>query len=195
MKKLKTIISAAFAVALASVANAANFDNTSISTAVESTHIGYELSTNDTSRSLDVYSIGKVLDIGAGLTDNGTNRDYRLAAGKTLDIPVGRITGYVDGEVEYNWGDTFAKSEIHWTPSAGANIDLGLIKPYAEVGYRLKSTEGDYFDISKDAPHINIGTSLALTESTSLSAKLTKSLNNDWESTDTELGFGITVQF
>ena len=195
MKKLKTIILATFAVALASVANAANYDNTTISMTTEGSNLGYELSTNDTSRSLDVYSIGRVLDIGAGLTDNGTNRDYRLAAGKTLNIPVGRITGYVDGEVEYNWGDTFAKSEVHWTSTAGAKIDLGLIKPYAEVGYRLKSTEGDYFDISKDAPLINIGTSLALTESASLSAKLTKSLNNDWESTDTELGFGLTIQF
>ena len=191
----KTTIIAAFVFAFASAVQAANFDNTSVSMAAEGTNLGYELSTNDTSRSINVYSIGRSLDLGAGLADNGTNRDYRLAAGKTLNVPVGRITGYVDGEVEYNWGDTFAKSEVHWTPTAGANVDLGLIKPYAEVGYRLKSTEGDYFDISKDAPHINIGTSLALTESASLSAKLTKSLNNDWESTDTEVGFGLTIQF
>jgi len=191
----KTTIIAAFVFAFASAVQAANFDNTSVSMAAEGTNLGYELSTNDTSRSIDVYSIGRFIDLGAGLTDNGTNRDYRLAAGKTINLPIGPITGYVDGEVEYNWGDTFASSEIHWTPSAGANVDLGLIKPYAEIGYQLKSTEGDYFSISKDAPHINIGTSLALTESMSLSAKLTKSLNNDWESTDTELGFGITVQF
>jgi opacity protein-like surface antigen len=191
----KTTIIAAFVFAFASAVQAANFDNTSVSMAAEGTNLGYELSTNDTSRSINVYSIGRSLDLGAGLADNGTNRDYSLSVGKTINIPVGRITGYVDGEVEYNWGDTFTSNELHWTPSAGANIDLGLIKPYAEVGYQLKSIEGDYFDISKDAPHINIGTSLALTESMSLSAKLTKSLNNDWESTDTELGFGITVQF
>ena len=191
----KTTIIAAFVFAFASAVQAANFDNTSVSMAAEGTNLGYELSTNDTSRSINVYSIGRSLDLGAGLADNGTNRDYSLSVGKTLNIPVGRITGYVDGEVEYNWGDTFASSTVHWTPSAGANIDLGLIKPYAEVGYQLKSIEGDYFDISKDAPHINIGTSLALTESASLSAKLTKSLNNDWESTDTEVGFGLTIQF
>jgi len=191
----KTTIIAAFVFALASAVQAANFDNTSVSMAAESTNLGYELSTNDTSRSINIYSIGRSLDLGAGLADNGTNRDYSLSVSKTINIPVGRITGYVDGEVEYNWGDTFASSEIHWTPSAGANIDLGLIKPYAEIGYQLKSTEGDFFSISTDAPHINIGTSLALTGSTSLSAKLTKSLNNDWESTDTELGFGLTVRF
>ena len=144
-----TIIAAAFVVALASAAQAADYDNTSVSMAAESSSIGYELSTNDTSRSINVYTIGRVLDLGAGVADNGTNRDYSVSVGRTINVPVGRISGYVDGEVEYNWGDTFTSNELHWTPTIGANLDMGLIKPYAELGYRLKSTDGDLFDINK----------------------------------------------
>jgi|TARA_B100001105_G_scaffold91830_1_gene73070 opacity protein-like surface antigen len=190
-----TIIAAAFVVALASAAQAADYDNTSVSMAAESATIGYSLSTNDTSRSINVYSIGRVLDLGAGVADNGTNRDYSVSVGRTITIPVGRISGYVDGEIEYNWGDTYTSNEIHWTPTLGASIDLGLIKPYAEVGYQLKSTEGDLLNINKDAPTMVFGTSLALTESASLSAKLTRSLNQDWKKTDSEVGLGITIKF
>jgi len=190
-----TIIAAAFVVALASAAQAADYDNTSVSMAAESSSIGYELSTNDTSRSINVYTIGRVLDLGAGVADNGTNRDYSVSVGRTINVPVGRISGYVDGEVEYNWGDTFTSNELHWTPTIGANIDMGLVKPYAELGYRLKSTDGDLFDINKDAPHMIFGTSLALTESASLSAKLTRSLDQDWKKTDSEVGLGLTIKF
>jgi opacity protein-like surface antigen len=190
-----TIIAAAFVVARASAAQAADYDNTSVSMAAESATIGYSLSTNDTSRSINVYSIGRVLDLGAGVADNGTNRDYSVSVGRTITIPVGRISGYVDGEIEYNWGDTYTSNELHWTPTLGANIDLGLIKPYAEVGYQLKSTEGDLLNINKDAPTMVFGTSLALTESASLSAKLTRSLNQDWKKTDSEVGLGLTIKF
>jgi len=192
----KTIITAAFVVALAGAVQAADYDNTGVTMTSESSSIGYSLSTNDTSRSIDVYTIGRALDLGAGIDDNGTNRDYSVSIGRTLNVlPLGRITGYVDGKAEYNWGDSFAKSEIHLTPTVGGKIDLGRIKPYAELGYLLKSTEGDFTSINKVNPTITIGTSLALTESTSLSAKLTNSLNSDWKSTDKELGFGLTVKF
>ena len=160
-----TIIAAAFVVALASAAQAADYDNTSVSMTAESSSMGYVLSTNDTSRSINVYSIGRVLDLGAGVADNG------------------------------NWGDTYTSNEIHWTPTLGASIDLGLIKPYAEMGYQLKSTEGDLLNINKDAPTMVFGTSLALTESASLSAKLTRSLNQDWKKTDSEVGLGLTIKF
>lgn len=190
-----TIIAAAFVVALTGAVQAADYDNTSISMAAESSSMGYELSTNDTSRSINVYTIGRVLDLGAGVADNGTNRDYSVSAGRTITVPVGRVSGYVDGEVEYNWGDTYTSSELHWTPTIGAKLDMGLIKPYAELGYQMKSIEGDLLDINKDAPHMIFGTSLALTESASLSAKLTRSLNQDWKKTDSEVGLGLTIKF
>jgi len=192
----KTIIAAALLVALTGTAQADNYDNTSISMAAESATMGISLSTNDTSRSIDVYTMGRALDFGAGVSDNGTNRDYSLSAGRTMDIVnVGPVGTYVDGEVEYNWGDTFTKSEMHFTPTVGGKMDLGLIAPYAEVNYLLKSVEGDFTSIDKVTPTMTFGTKVALGTSTSLNAKLTNSLNSDWESTDKEVSVGLTVKF
>lgn len=192
----KTIITAAFLVALTGAVNADNYDNTTISMAAESATMGVSLSTNDTSRSIDVYTMGRSLDLGAGVTDNGTNRDYSLSAGRTMDIVnVGPVGTYVDGEVEYNWGDTFTKSEMHFTPTLGGKMDLGLLSPYAEVNYLLKSVEGDFTSIDKVNPTMTFGTKVALTTSTSLNAKLTNSLNSDWKSTDKEVSVGLTVKF
>lgn len=192
----KTIITAALVVALSGAAYADDYDNTSISMAAESATMGISLSTNDTSRSIDVYTIGRSLDLGAGVSDNGTNRDYSLSAGRTMDIVnVGPVGTYVDGEVEYNWGDTFTKSEMHFTPTLGGKMDLGIISPYAEVNYLLKSVEGDFTSIDKVTPTMTFGTKVALTTSTSLNAKLTNSLNSDWKSTDKEVSVGLTVKF
>lgn len=192
----KTIITAALVVALTGAVQADDYDNTSISMAAESATMGISLSTNDTSRSIDVYTIGRSLDLGAGVSDNGTNRDYSLSAGRTMDIVnVGPVGTYVDGEVEYNWGDTFTKSEMHFTPTLGGKMDLGIISPYAEVNYLLKSVEGDFTSIDKVNPTMTFGTKVALTTSTSLNAKLTNSLNSDWKSTDKEVSVGLTVKF
>lgn len=192
----KTIITAALVVALSGAAYADDYDNTSISMAAESATMGISLSTNDTSRSIDVYTIGRSLDLGAGVSDNGTNRDYSLSAGRTMDIVnVGPVGTYVDGEVEYNWGDTFTNSEMHFTPTLGGKMDLGIISPYAEVNYLLKSVEGDFTSIDKVTPTMTFGTKVALTTSTSLNAKLTNSLNSDWKSTDKEVSVGLTVKF
>ena len=192
----KTIITAALVVALTGAVQADDYDNTSISMAAESSTMGVSLSTNDTSRSIDVYTIGRSLDLGAGVSDNGTNRDYSLSAGRTMDIVnVGPVGTYVDGEVEYNWGDTFTKSEMHFTPTLGGKMDLGIISPYAEVNYLLKSVEGDFTSIDKVNPTMTFGTKVALTTSTSLNAKLTNSLNSDWKSTDKEVSVGLTVKF
>jgi opacity protein-like surface antigen len=192
----KTIITAALVVALTGAVQADDYDNTSISMAAESATMGISLSTNDTSRSIDVYTMGRSLDFGAGVSDNGTNRDYSLSAGRTMDIVnVGPVGTYVDGEVEYNWGDTFTKSEMHFTPTLGGKMDLGIISPYAEVNYLLKSVEGDFTSIDKVTPTMTFGTKVALTTSTSLNAKLTNSLNSDWESTDKEVSVGLTVKF
>ena len=192
----KTIITAALVVALTGAVQADDYDNTSISMAAESATMGISLSTNDTSRSIDVYTIGRSLDLGAGVSDNGTNRDYSLSAGRTMDIiNVGPVGTYVDGEVEYNWGDTFTKSEMHFTPTLGGKMDLGIISPYAEVNYLLKSVEGDFTSIDKVNPTMTFGTKVALTTSTSLNAKLTNSLNSDWKSTDKEVSVGLTVKF
>jgi len=192
----KTIITAALVVALTGAVQADDYDNTSISMAAESATMGISLSTNDTSRSIDVYTIGRSLDLGAGVSDNGTNRDYSLSAGRTLNIVnVGPVGTYVDGEVEYNWGDTFTKSEMHFTPTLGGKMDLGIISPYAEVNYLLKSVEGDFTSIDKVNPTMTFGTKVALTTSTSLNAKLTNSLNSDWKSTDKEVSVGLTVKF
>ena len=191
-----TIITAALVVALSGAAYADDYDNTSISMAAESSTMGVSLSTNDTSRSIDVYTIGRSLDLGAGVSDNGTNRDYSLSAGRTMDIVnVGPVGTYVDGEVEYNWGDTFTNSEMHFTPTLGGKMDLGIISPYAEVNYLLKSVEGDFTSIDKVNPTMTFGTKVALTTSTSLNAKLTNSLNSDWKSTDKEVSVGLTVKF
>ena len=192
----KTIITAALVVALSGAAYADDYDNTSISMAAESATMGISLSTNDTSRSIDVYTIGRSLDLGAGVSDNGTNRDYSLSAGRTMNIVnVGPVGTYVDGEVEYNWGDTFTKSEMHFTPTLGGKMDLGINSPYAEVNYLLKSVEGDFTSIDKVNPTMTFGTKVALTTSTSLDAKLTNSLNSDWKSTDKEVSVGLTVKF
>jgi opacity protein-like surface antigen len=192
----KTIITAALVVALTGAVQADDYDNTSISMAAESATMGISLSTNDTSRSIDVYTIGRSLDLGAGVSDNGTNRDYSLSAGRTMNIVnVGPVGTYVDGEVEYNWGDTFTKSEMHFTPTLGGKMDLGIISPYAEVNYLLKSVEGDFTSIDKVNPTMTFGTKVALTTSTSLDAKLTNSLNSDWKSTDKEVSVGLTVKF
>jgi opacity protein-like surface antigen len=96
----KTIITAALVVALTGAAQADDYDNTSISMAAESATMGISLSTNDTSRSIDVYTMGRSLDLGAGVSDNGTNRDYSLSAGRTMDIiNVGPVGTYVDAKL------------------------------------------------------------------------------------------------
>tara|TARA_B110000037_G_scaffold77421_1_gene92525 strand:+ start:467 stop:1048 length:582 start_codon:yes stop_codon:yes gene_type:complete len=191
----KTIITAALVVAMASTVQAENYDNTGVSVAAESATMGFKLSTDDTSRSVGVYTLGRSLDLGAVMADNGTNRDFSLSVGKTLDMPIGPVNGYVAGEVEYNWGDTYTKSEMHFTPTVGANVAMGSITPFAELGYLLKSSEGDFTDINKVNPTATIGTSLDLSPSTTLTAKLTNSLNTDWKSTDKEIGLGLTVKF
>lgn len=190
------IMTAALMAALTGTAQAENYDNTTISMAAESATMGVSLSTNDTSRSIDVYTMGRSLDFGAGVSDNGTNRDYSVSVGKTLDVlNVGPVGTYLSGEAEYNWGDTFTKSEMHFTPTVGGKMDLGLIAPYAEVDYMLKSVEGDFTSIDKVTPNFTIGTKVALGTSTSLNAKLTNSLNSDWKSTDKEVSVGLTVSF
>mgnify|MGYP000008652410 FL=1 len=80
------IMTAAVMVALTGTAQADNYDNTTVSMAAESATMGVSLSTNDTSRSIDVYTMGRSLDFGAGVSDNGTNRDYSVSVGKTLDV-------------------------------------------------------------------------------------------------------------
>lgn len=192
----KTIITAALLVALTGAAQADDYDNTTVSMAAESATMGVSLSTNDTSRSIDVYTMGRSLDFGAGVSDNGTNRDYSVSVGRTLDVlNVGPVGTYLSGEVEYNWGDTFTSSEMHFTPTVGGKMALGPISPYAEVNYLLKSVEGDFTSIDKVNPTMTFGTKVELTTSTSLNAKLTNSLNSDWKSTDKEVSVGLTVKF
>jgi opacity protein-like surface antigen len=192
----KTIITAALVAALASAVNAADYDNTTVSMAAESATKGIELSTNDTSRSISVYTLGRSLDLGAKMADNGTNRDFSLSAGKTISLfPLGPLGTYVAGNVEYNWGDTFTSAEMHFTPTAGVSADLGVLAPFAEVSYELKSIEGDFTDINKVAPKAVFGTAIELNASTTLTAKLTQSLNQDWKSTDKEIGVGLKIKF
>ena len=192
----KTIITAALLVALTGAAQADDYDNTTVSMAAESATMGVSLSTSDTSRSTDVYTMGRSLDFGAGVSDNGTNRDYSVSVGRTLDVlNVGPVGTYLSGEVEYNWGDTFTSSEMHFTPTVGGKMALGPISPYAEVNYLLKSVEGDFTSIDKVNPTMTFGTKVELTTSTSLNAKLTNSLNSDWKSTDKEVSVGLTVKF
>ena len=142
------IMTAAVMVALTGTAQAENYDNTTVSMAAESATMGVSLSTNDTSRSIDVYTMGRSLDFGAGVSDNGTNRDYSVSVGKTLDVlNVGPVGTYLSGEAEYNWGDSFTKSEIHLTPKVGVKTSIANFTPYGELGYGLKSIEGDYTNV------------------------------------------------
>ena len=59
----------------------------------------------------------------------------------------------------------------------------------------LKKTLSDYLNIDRTTPFAEIGTSVSLTDNTSLKASVTQSMNTDWEKTDRELGLKLTVQF
>tara|TARA_B110000902_G_scaffold264169_1_gene344932 strand:- start:154 stop:738 length:585 start_codon:yes stop_codon:yes gene_type:complete len=194
---MKNLIMTAAAIAvLSTAALAEDYDNTSITMAAEGAEYGVELSTNDTSRSVGVYTTNRVLDFGLGMNDNGTNRDFNLSVGNTVGVPIGLLgTAYAKGEIEYNWGDTFTKDEIHITPAAGFKTTVAGLAPFGEVGYRLKSVEGDFTDVNRDAPYAKIGTSYQVTANTALKVDLTQSMNTDWKSTDRELGAKLTFKF
>ena len=194
------IITAAMAAFISSTAIADDYDNTSLTMAAEGSVYGVELSTNDTTRSVSVYNTNGSLDLGVQLSDNGTNRDYNVSIGKTISMPLGSAestlaTAYVTGEAEYNWGDSFTKSELHLTPKVAVKTSIANFTPYGELGYGLKSIEGDYTDINRDTPFAEIGTSLRLTDATSLKAGIKQSMNNDWDKTDREVGVKLTVSF
>lgn len=197
---MKYIMSAALVAFMFSTANAEDYNNTSVTMAAEGDTYGVELSTNDTTRKVSVYNTNGALDLGVQLLDNGTNTDFNVSVGKTIDRSIGMpesplATVYASAEAEYNWGDSFTKSEMHFTPKLGAKKALGDLTPFAEVGYGFKSIEGDYLDIDRDTPFAEIGTSVKLTDYTSLKASVTQSMNTDWEKTDRELGLKLTVQF
>ena len=168
--------------------------------AAEGPAYGVELSTNDTTRKVSVYNTNGALDLGVQLVDNGTNTDFNVSVGKTIDSNIGTAesplaTVYASAEAEYNWGDSFTKNEMHFTPKIGAKKAIGNLTPFGELGYGFKSIEGDYLDIDRTTPFAEIGTSVSLTDNTSLKASVTQSMNTDWEKTDRELGLKLTVQF
>jgi opacity protein-like surface antigen len=195
-----TIITAALVAMISSVSFADDYDNTSVTIAAEGPAYGVELSTNDTTRMVSVYNTNGALDLGVQLLDNGTNRDYNVSVSKTIDMPIGSAestvaTVYVSGEAEYNWGDSFTKSELHLTPKVGAKTAIGNFTPFGELGYGMKSLEGDYTDIDRDTPFAEVGSSFKLTDNTSLRASVLQSMDTDWNKTDRELGLKLTVQF
>lgn len=198
---MKYIITTAALVAmLSSVSFADDYDNTSVTMAAEGPAYGIELSTNDTTRKVSVYNTNGALDLGVQLLDNGTNTDYNVSVGKTIEMPLGSAestfaTVYASADAEYNWGDSYTKSEMHFTPKVGAKKIIGSLTPFGEVGYGLKSIEGDYADIDRDTPFAEVGTSVKLTNNTSLKASVLQSMNTDWKKTDRELGLKLTVQF
>ena len=164
--------------------------------AAEGATVGVELSTNDTTRSLGVYTTNTALDYGVQMIDNGTKRDYNLSVGNTVEMPVGFAgTAYVKGEAEYNWGDSYTKAEMHITPAVGFKTKLAQIAPFVEAGYRLKSIEGDYTNVNRDAPYAKLGTSYQLTLNTALNLDVTQSMDKKWKSTDRELGAKLTFKF
>jgi hypothetical protein len=69
------------------------------------------------------------------------------------------------------------------------------LTPFVELGYDWKSLEGDFTDFERADAYASVGTSIALSEKSSLKIAVNREMDKEWDATDTEASVGFTVNF
>jgi len=193
MKKL-TMSVAAMAM-ISSAAMADDFDNTSVAIAAEGPVFGVELNTNETDRSVKLYSTDTPVDLGIKLTDNGTNQDYTLSIGKTVELPVGQATVYASPEATYTFGDITTTDELTITPALGVKGSANGVTPFAEVGLSYTSLKGDLLDFNRGNTYSKVGATVPVTANTGLTVDVTRAMDSSWKNEEHQLGVKLVVKF
>ena len=201
MKKLFLVmLSCAF---LSMPAVAGNYDNTGVSINAEGEKYGLSIGTgatadfSDDAQVIEVHTNGNPINIGVAYIDDGTNTDWRYTAGADKDLAtVGSFNVYGGGDIHYTTGDTLSKDEMRLSPFVGAETSMVTnLTPFVEVGYDWKSLEGDFTDFDRADSYASVGTSIALSETSSLKIAVNREMDKEWDATDTEASLGFTVKF
>lgn len=200
MKKLLSIV--ALAAIVSAQANAGDFNNTGVSISAQGEKFGVSLGTGETNdfgadaRVLGINTNGLPLDGRLEIVDNGTNKDYRLTAGKAFEASVGSaLVAYVVPEVHYTWGDSYAKRELRLSPYVGVDVVAGTVTPFVEMGYDWKSLAGDYTNFSKADSYARAGVKIPVTAQANLSVSVVRKMDQDFNKTEHQVMTGLVVKF
>lgn len=200
MKQLLSMF--ALVAVLATQAVAGDFNNTGVSIGAQGEKFGVTLGTG---ASRDFASDAQVLGINTNglpvngrveIVDNGTNRDYRLTAGKAFEAPIGSsLVAYVVPELHYTWGDSYTNKELRVSPYAGVDFVAGPVTPFAEMGYDWKSLSGDHANFSKADSYAKIGVRVPVAKSADLTVSVLHKMDKDFNKTENQAMTGLTVRF
>ena len=200
MKKALSILSLVAVFSTAAVAG--DFNNTGVSVSAQGEKFGLSLGTgesNDFASDAQVLSIntnGLPIDGRVEVIDNGTNRDYRLTAGKTFEAPLGSAAVfYAVPELHYTWGDSYTKRELRLSPYVGLDVVVGPVTPFVEMGYDWKSQAGDYADFSKADSYAKLGLRVPVAAKADLTVAVVRKMDKDFKKDQNQVMTGLTVRF
>lgn len=151
---------------------------------------------SDDSRTLEIRANSLPLTLGVIFIDEASATDYRLYANKQFEIPLGQFAAaYFTPEVSYTWGDNFTNTkELRVSPVVGATYAMGMLTTFAEVGYEVRSLQGDHSNFKKADGHSSIGVVIPVNQ-----AKLTLAMvderNVNFKKTDREVVAKMNFKF
>lgn len=200
MKKLLSIL--ALSTVLTGQAIAGDYDNTGVSVSAQGEKFGVSLGTgesNDFASDAQVLGLntnGLPIDARAEIVDNGTNRDYRLTAGKTFEAPLGSAAVfYVVPELHYTWGDSYTKRELRLSPYVGLDVVAGPVTPFVEMGYDWKSQAGDYANFAKADSYAKLGLRVPVAAKADLTVAVVRKMDEKFNKTQNQVMTGLAVRF
>ena len=177
-------------------AMAGDWDNTAVKmTAVSN---DYSISVKAPETGATEFAVGASrygADLTATWKRNGAVDDFALKAGTTVDVwgPV-----YAGGSTEYTFGDSTNSdtNTITVNPFVGASVAVGNITPYAELGYAMKATQRDIFDMNRDSSYLEVGASLAMSDAVSVKLSVVEGRDINFKNAgDLNATAGLTFKF
>lgn len=194
---MKNIIAAAVlltALSTATVVNAENFNNTTAKLTVNTEN--YTLSVKSPKTGSTGFSIGTGIgpvDATATYFRDGNTNDFQLKVGKELTVPT--IPVYIGASLKYDFGESSDNNSLTSTPYIGVSHSFNKITPFAEIGYSWRVTDDSYTDVDAYSSYLEVGTSYAISDRTSLKLSLVDSKDDTFKNGDKEFLMGLTISF
>jgi opacity protein-like surface antigen len=202
----KIIITAAAVALMATAVQADNFDKTGVNINLSRDNTTFSVGTganSDFSHEANVFGVAHdfgTATVGLEFIDNDAVEDYRLTVGKTFtttqnELEPSRVSFYATPELHYTTGDSTTKDELRFSPVVGAAFDMGIVTPYAEVGYDWKSSKGDFMDFDEADAFAQVGLSYGVTSTTTVNVAVLQQMDTDFNRTDREAVVSFNVNF